>query len=252
MFCPQCGQRNPDQARFCARCGSPLPTGAASQAPSGGTPSAASHTEAFTPPPPPPAYNQGATYGPPPPSQPGNAPAYGPPPPPAATAPAWGPPAAGPAPSYGGAAYGAAPTMEYKGVMPRFVATIIDGILTGVALTLLMALLGGGMDPEMLASGDFAYALSGVPSLLIIALGWGYPIVFEGLLGGTIGKLILGMRVVNAEGDKIGLGRALVRNLLRIIDALPFAYLLGVILVASSDEKQRLGDRVAGTYVVAR
>ena len=194
-------------------------------------------------------------FGPPPPPQGAYGPSYGPPAPAAGygTAP-YGPPA--PAtftPPYAGApSYGALPAREYKGVMPRLFAVIIDGILTGIGMTLLMAVLGGGVDPEALASGDFAYALSGAPALLMVALAWGYPIVFEGLFGGTIGKLVLGMRVVNAEGGNIGLGRALVRNLLRIIDALPFFYLLGAILVASSDTKQRLGDRVAGTYVVAR
>ena len=142
--------------------------------------------------------------------------------------------------------------MEYKGVMPRFFASLIDGLLVGLGMMVIVALMGGGIDADTLASGEFAYALAGAPTLLIIALGWGYFVILEGLLGATIGKLILGMRVVNAEGGKPGLGRALVRNLLRIIDGLPFAYLLGAILVATSDTKQRLGDRVAGTYVVAR
>lgn len=268
MFCPQCGQRNPDQARFCAQCGSPLPAGAA-QAPrvGGGPPASPSYGDAFAPPPPPsfdsvpasppPPTGQAPAYGPPPPSQVSySSPSYGPPPPAPASA-TWGPPppAAGPVPyaaGYDAVAYGASPAMEYKGVMPRFLATIVDGVLTSVAMGLLIGVLGGGFDPEALASGELAYALSGTPALLVIALGWGYPIVFEGLFGGTIGKLILGMRVVNAEGGNAGLGRALVRNLLRIIDMLPFFYLLGVILVASSDTKQRLGDKVAGTYVVAR
>lgn len=244
MFCPQCGQRNPDESRFCGQCGSPLPVIAA-------PPSNAPRPGAYVPPPP--SFSPGASYGPPAPPQPSYPASYGPLPP----APAWGPhaPASGPAPyaaDYGAAEYDAAPAIAYKGVMPRFAAIVVDGILTSVATSLLAGLLGGGFDGEALASGDLAYALSGTPALLVIALGWGYPIIFEGLFGGTVGKRILGMRVVNAEGGSIGLGRALVRNLLRIIDMLPFFYILGAILVSSSETKQRLGDRVAGTYVVAR
>jgi uncharacterized RDD family membrane protein YckC len=268
MFCSQCGQRNPDGARFCAQCGSPLPAGAAPQAPAGASLAPQPYDGAFAPPPPPsfadvptaapPAYGQGPAFGPPAPSQPAySAPSYGPPPPPAAAAPSWGPPVppmAGPVPGYGApygaAGYGAAPAMEYKGVMPRFFAAIVDGILMGVAMTVLMFLLSDGFDMSAMSEGDVT-ALSGL-SLPLVLVSWGYMIVFEGLFGGTIGKLILGMRVVNAEGGNAGLGRALVRNLLRIIDMLPFAYLLGAIMVASSDTKQRLGDRVAGTYVVAR
>ena len=76
-------------------------------------------------------------------------------------------------------------------------------------------------------------------------------IAFEGG-GGTPGKRILGMRIVDAGGNKPGFGKALVRNLLGIVDFLPFAYIIGVIMVATSQTKQRLGDRVAGTYVIGR
>lgn len=102
-----------------------------------------------------------------------------------------------------------------------------------------------GLSPETEEYAD-------TTSLLCLVLAFGYYSFFEGVFGGTIGKLLLGMRVVNAEGRNCGLGRALVRNLLRIIDALPFAYIVGAALVDSSDKRQRLGDRVAKTYVVAR
>ena len=42
MFCPACGTKNPDDARFCASCGKPLPQGGgtADNSVSAGTPSA--------------------------------------------------------------------------------------------------------------------------------------------------------------------------------------------------------------------
>jgi uncharacterized membrane protein YvbJ len=36
MFCPKCGEKNPEDARFCGKCGAPLPAGAPSQASSSG------------------------------------------------------------------------------------------------------------------------------------------------------------------------------------------------------------------------
>jgi uncharacterized RDD family membrane protein YckC len=58
------------------------------------------------------------------------------------------------------------------------------------------------------------------------------------------------IRVVRAaDGSRIGYGEAAIRTILRIIDGI-FAYLIGAILIWSSDKKQRLGDRVAHTIVV--
>jgi uncharacterized RDD family membrane protein YckC len=44
--------------------------------------------------------------------------------------------------------------------------------------------------------------------------------------------------------------KAFLRNLLRVIDGLPFLYLLGLLLVVLSKRKQRLGDMAAGTIIV--
>lgn len=129
---------------------------------------------------------------------------------------------------------------------PRFGAIVIDNIVMAIAGVILgVLLMMAGLSPETEEYAD-------TTSLLCLVLAFGYYSFFEGVFGGTIGKLLLGMRVVNAEGRNCGLGRALVRNLLRIIDALPFAYIVGAALVDSSDKRQRLGDRVVKTYVVAR
>jgi ribosomal protein L40E len=47
-----------------------------------------------------------------------------------------------------------------------------------------------------------------------------------------------------------GIGPAVIRNVLRIVDALPFFYIIGLILISRSDKKQRLGDSLAKTVVV--
>ena len=77
-----------------------------------------------------------------------------------------------------------------------------------------------------------------------------YFVLLEGLWGATLGKRILGLRVVGLAGKRPGLGRALARNLLRAVDALPAFSILGMVLIATSAEKARLGDRVAGTRVI--
>lgn len=75
----------------------------------------------------------------------------------------------------------------------------------------------------------------------------------EAVQGATIGKMLLGIRVVRLDGSPIGWGQSITRNLLRIIDQIPYGipYLLAAILIWTSFTSQRLGDRVAHT-VVAR
>jgi uncharacterized RDD family membrane protein YckC len=77
-----------------------------------------------------------------------------------------------------------------------------------------------------------------------------YYAVLEGLFGQTIGKRLAAVRVTDPEGRPIGWQAAILRNLGRLLDALPFLYLLGGILTLSSRQHQRLGDRFARTIVV--
>jgi len=76
--------------------------------------------------------------------------------------------------------------------------------------------------------------------------------VLEGIKGYTPGKLILHIRVVNDKGNPPGFLRAVIRTLLKFIEANPF-FLGGVpagIVAMFSSTHQRLGDMAAGTYVV--
>jgi uncharacterized RDD family membrane protein YckC len=83
------------------------------------------------------------------------------------------------------------------------------------------------------------------------ALGFAYGALLEGFWNGqTIGKRALHLRVIDQSGLPLRIEQAWVRNLMRVVDALPFAYLVGGISVLSSPLMQRFGDRVAGTLVV--
>lgn len=77
-----------------------------------------------------------------------------------------------------------------------------------------------------------------------------YFVVLEGFLGCTVGKRLLRRRVVRIDGGNPGLLRALLRNLLRLVDGLPVLSILGVVLIILSPENARVGDLVAGTRVV--
>lgn len=119
----------------------------------------------------------------------------------------------------------------------RAVAVIIDSILIGVVSVFL--------------SGVLAVArLAVLGNLLALIIGFGYYIYLEGTYGQTIGKMALDIVVVTEEGDHIEYGPATIRTILRIIDALPFLYLVGIIVILLTDRDQRLGDIAADTVVV--
>ena len=90
-----------------------------------------------------------------------------------------------------------------------------------------------------------------VITLAEFAIGFAYGALLEGFWNGqTIGKRVLHLRVIDQSGLPLRVEQAWVRNLMRVFDALPFAYLVGGISALSSRLMQRFGDRVAGTLVV--
>jgi uncharacterized RDD family membrane protein YckC len=90
-----------------------------------------------------------------------------------------------------------------------------------------------------------------VITLAEFAIGFAYGALLEGFWNGqTIGKRLFHLRVIDQTGLPLRIEQAWVRNLMRVFDALPFAYLVGGISVLSSPLMQRFGDRVAGTLVV--
>ena len=90
-----------------------------------------------------------------------------------------------------------------------------------------------------------------VITLSEFAIGFAYGALLEGFWNGqTIGKRLFHLRVIDQSGLPLQIEQAWVRNLMRVFDALPFAYLVGGISMLSSPLMQRFGDRVAGTLVV--
>jgi uncharacterized RDD family membrane protein YckC len=132
--------------------------------------------------------------------------------------------------------------MESIGVGLRAVAAIIDTALLFV-VGYLIALATGG-------TSEGGFLLQGVPFFIWLAIALAYYIVMEARSGATLGKRVIGLKVVKLEGGApLDWQASIARNVLRLIDGL-FFYLVGAIVVWTSDKKQRLGDKVAGTVVV--
>ncbi len=140
-------------------------------------------------------------------------------------------------------------SLEVAGVGARAFAYLLDVLL--VFLLWVVALVVYSVSGDLLRE---VQALSLAGQLLAVAAvllsGWGWDVAWEVLAAGqTPGKRALGLRVVRADGAPVGPAESLVRNLLRALE-LPLGYAPGVLAVALTPRRQRLGDVVAGTLVV--
>ena len=125
--------------------------------------------------------------------------------------------------------------VQYVGVGLRFVALLIDSIIVGA--------LGAMIVTRFSQEPALGSSLAILARML-------YYIILEATRGATLGKMALGLRVVKVQGGSIGWSEAIIRNLLALVDYLPFLYLVGAITVWSTARRQRLGDLAAGTVVI--
>ena len=102
------------------------------------------------------------------------------------------------------------------------------------------------MEPNPAASIVLAFFL-----VLQFVVELGYFVAWELVSGGrSLGKLCLRLRVVQDDGRPVTLRASVIRNLLRMVDLLPGAYIVGLVAMVMSNEGKRLGDLAAGTIVV--
>jgi uncharacterized RDD family membrane protein YckC len=143
-------------------------------------------------------------------------------------------------------------SLQYQiaGLGSRSAAMIIDQLLlvvVNIAIYLIF-LMANVSDIFFLADSWVPVA---VAIIIVFAINWGYFFVAEYFFGGkTLGKRLIGIRVIQENGHSITLLSSLIRNLLRIIDMLPSMYFIGMLFVFFHSKHKRLGDIVAGTIVV--
>ncbi len=135
---------------------------------------------------------------------------------------------------------------EIAGIGSRFLAQIVDVVVISViqlAILLLAGALGG-----IFNSGGLAGLVVILLSFILLV---GYFLISEAAWNGqTLGKRVVRLRVVGDLGQPLSIGKAAVRNLVRIIDFLPALYAVGIVTMFSNRRSKRLGDFAAGTLVV--
>jgi uncharacterized RDD family membrane protein YckC len=155
---------------------------------------------------------------------------------------------------------------NYAGFWLRLVAIIIDGIIIGVAQSFIfvpiLAALGLGFansvetmdmsDPDQ-AAGMMAsiMAMMGGYWILSLTIQVLYSTFMESSkFQATLGKLALGLKVTDLQGNKLDFTKALVRNLCKLISN--FTLFIGYIMAGFTEKKQALHDMIASTLVVKK
>ena len=126
------------------------------------------------------------------------------------------------------------------GPVLRFYAWLVDTLIRTVviiSLAMTLSFLGN--------TGN------GILLILVFLIEWFYPVYFELFHDGkTPGKATFGLFVAQENASPVTPAASLIRNLLRFVDFLPFAYGFGLICLMSNNRFQRIGDIVAGTVVL--
>jgi uncharacterized RDD family membrane protein YckC len=135
---------------------------------------------------------------------------------------------------------------QVAGLGTRGIAQILDLlIVTGLLIAVFF-----------FASGVAAYTQSSTLAILIELFGsfvvvFGYFWISEALFSGqTLGKRAFRLRVVGDRGEPLTWVQAGIRNVVRIVDFLPYGYGVGLIVLFANGRGKRLGDLAAGTIVV--
>jgi len=151
----------------------------------------------------------------------------------------------------------AAPAAERNGSSPavaklgdRYIAFVLDmvalfGVFAVVDAWIFMrwgTIEGAGAELNLTTAS--LLMAGGLNALILFLYGW----LLEASFGATLGKALVGIRVVRTS-RRSALAASAIRNLLRIVDGLGF-YLVGAMVAVCSRGRQRLGDLCAGTAVV--
>jgi uncharacterized RDD family membrane protein YckC len=125
-------------------------------------------------------------------------------------------------------------------VTPRLYALLLDWMIR------LFVMYAAWMAAAVMGGLGIAFAL-----ILLFALEWLYPVVFELTpSGATPGKRTFRLKVVMDNGLPVTAAASITRNVLRAADFLPFGYGFAIVSMLLRRDGKRLGDIAAGTIVV--
>ena len=131
---------------------------------------------------------------------------------------------------------------QFAGLGSRALAIFIDNTTWLVVVFTILSWLP--INPDHVSD-----AAAGIVLIVVVSLWFNYFTFCEWRWGHTLGKNAAGIEVRSLDGaERLTFGQASIRNLLRLVDF----WLIGELMIASSERKQRLGDKAAKTVVLRR
>jgi uncharacterized RDD family membrane protein YckC len=142
---------------------------------------------------------------------------------------------------------------RYGGFWIRFVAALIDGILVSVVIwpvSLMIGVVIGLAGGAVRMPGIGVHLVNSIVGLGFSAfVNWLYEAAMESSSKqATVGKLALGLKVTDLEGQRISFARATGRHFAKFISGV--ILLIGYIMAGFTERKQALHDMIAGTLIV--
>ncbi len=128
--------------------------------------------------------------------------------------------------------------MEYASRLHRFLAFLIDAVIIGVITAVLGAV-------GVINLGDPSTTDQAIEALIVFV----YYILLTAAFGATLGKMALGMTVVDENGQKAGFLKVLIRETIGKV-ASAIILFLGFIWILFDDKRQGWHDKISGTFVV--
>ena len=149
----------------------------------------------------------------------------------------------------------------YAGFWLRFVASLIDGIILWLLQMIITAPLLGIIGITALKADSFSneesiaavLAIIGVGMItymVLIIMGWLYFALMESYKGATVGKMAMGLKVTDMEGNQINFLRATGRYFGKIVSSM--ILMIGYIMAGFTEKKQALHDIMANCLVVKK
>ncbi len=124
--------------------------------------------------------------------------------------------------------------VQYAGFWTRFAAYLIDSVIVAIVLGIVAAVL---------------IPVIGVVSIvMVLALGLAYFIGMWAVKGQTLGKMVMGVRIIKTDGTPVTFGTAVLRYIGYLVSSIILD--IGFLMIAWDSKKQGLHDKIAGTYVV--
>lgn len=135
---------------------------------------------------------------------------------------------------------------QVAGLGTRAIAQLLDLlILAGILIAVLLF----GVALGAVAGSDTIAGLVEIIGSFVVVFGYFW--VSEALWSGqTIGKKAFRLRAVGDRGEPLTFMQAGIRNVVRIVDFLPYGYGVGFVVMFANGRGKRLGDLAAGTIVV--